>query len=68
MAFRYALRKQMVVAYQSFYVAMEKSLLFRGLSGAVLLVLVDLHHSLQIRKKAIEGELLRLANGSLDYQ
>ena len=67
MAFRYALRKQMVVAYQSFYVAMEKSLLFHGLSEAVLLVLVDLHHSLQIRKKAIEGELLRLANGSLDY-
>ena len=69
MAFRYASRKLMVVAYQSFYVAMEISLLFHGLSEAVLLVsVVSLHHSLQIRKKAVEGELLRLTNVSLDYQ
>ena len=68
MAFRYASRKLMAVAYQSFYVAMEIFLLFHGLSEAVLSVLVDLHHFLQIRKKAVEVELLRLTNVSLDYQ
>ena len=68
MAFRYASRRQMVMAYQSFYVAMEKSLFIHGLSGALLSVLVGHHRSLQIRKKAAEEELLRLADVSLDYQ
>ena len=68
MAFRYALRKQMVEAYQSFYVAMVKFLLFRELSKALLLASVDLHHSLEIMKKAAKGELFKLANDSLDCQ
>ena len=58
----------MVKAYQSFYVVMEISLLFHGLSEAIPLVSVDLHRSLQIRRKAIAGELFKLANVSLDYQ
>ena len=68
MAFRYASRKLMVVAYQSFYVATEKSLLFHGLSEALLLVLVVLHRSPQIRRKAAEEELLRPVIVSLDCQ
>ena len=58
----------MVGACQSFYVAMEKSLLFHGLSRATLFLLVDHHHSLEIRKKAIGEELFRLTNDFLDYQ
>ena len=68
MAFRHVSRKQRVEAYQSFYVAMEKSLLFHGLSEALLLVLVVLHRSPQIRRKAAEEEPLRLVIVSLDCQ
>ena len=68
MAFRHVSRKQRVEAYRSFYVAMEKSLLFHGLSEALLLVLVVLHRSPQIRRKAVEEELLRLEIVSLDCQ
>ena len=57
MAFRHVSRKQRVEAYRSFFVAVEKSLLIRELSEALLLVSVDLHHSLKIVKKAAEGEL-----------